>query len=103
MSAFDDILAASLQRKTEKVEFDVNDKKLIFTATEISYLQRLHLSQLQSSGGEAFSQLLVYSIKDADGNHMTLEQVACLPPEYAEKFFIAATKVNSGEIKTEKN
>lgn len=103
MTAFDDIIAAALERKVERVTFNLNGRELVFTANEVSYLERLHLSRIQHAGGEAFSYLLMYSIRDADGNAMTLEQIHKLPSEYAEKFFLAATKVNSGETKTEKN
>jgi hypothetical protein len=103
MSGFDDLFKSDVQPKTEEVKLKVGEKTLTFTANEISYLQRLHLSQLQSQGGEAFTQLIVYSITDADGQHMTREQANRLPSEYAEQLFIAATKVNSGEVKTEKN
>lgn len=101
--SFNDLLNASVTRKTKEVPIEVNGKTIVFTATEISYIERLHLASLSALGAEGFSSLIASSITDPDGNKMTVEQVKQLPEQYAEKFFIAATEVNSGEVKTEKN
>lgn len=104
MSEFDALFDSSKQPKKKDIEIDVSGNKLKFTANEISYLQRLHLSQIQSAGGDAYSKLIEYSIVDKDGFKMSTEQVNSLPQEYAEKFFLAATEVNSTtDGKTEKN
>lgn len=83
--------------KRETVTIKSGDRSLTFHANEISYLQRVHLGTIQSGGGDSYTQLVVYSITDEDGKHMTLEQAQKLSPEHAEKFFIAAAKVNSQE------
>ena len=103
MSDFDILFDSNVQPKTEEILIDVNGKKIIFTAKEITYLERLHLSALSNSGSSPYAQLIAYSIVDSDGKRMTIEQANQLPHEYAEKLFIAATKVNSQPIKTEKN
>lgn len=103
MSDFDALFESNVQPKSEEVVIDANGKKITFTAKEISYLERLHLSALSTSGSSPYAQLITYSIVDADGNRMTLQQANSLPHEYAEKLFIAATKVNSQQVKTEKN
>jgi len=103
MSHFEELLSSSVVRKKKLVEIKLQNKTLEFTANEISYAERLHLSQISVLGGEAFSQLIMYSITDPDGKRMTREQVNALPDEVAEKFFIAATEINSVEVKTEKN
>lgn len=79
----------------KKSEFKVSEHT--FFATEISYLQRLNISAVQQSGGDYYSLLVVYSITDKGGNHMTLDLLNGLPPEYQEQFFIEAAKVNTQE------
>lgn len=103
MNVFDELSSAVQKRRQKDVVIEINGKSLKFVANEMSYTERLHVSQLQSQGREPFSQLIAYSIVDPDGNKMTVEQANQLPNEIAEKFFLAATEVNTVEVKTEKN
>lgn len=95
--SFEELAKSNYAPKTEEVKIKHGDKDFVFTANEISFLQRLNLSGLQSVGGDSYSQLVVYSIKDQDGRHMTLNQVQSLHPDIQEKFFVAAARVNSAE------
>lgn len=100
--SFDALTAADVTPKIKEVPITVGDKTYKFTAHEIGYLQRLHLSSIQRSGGDPFTQLIVYSIKDESGKHMTVNQAIQLPDDAAEKFFVAASEVNNQEV-DEKN
>lgn len=103
MSVFDELLDAVQKRKEKDITVEVGGKPVVFKACEMTYIERLHVSQLQAQGKEPFSQLIAYSIVDPDGNKMTTEQASSLPAEIAEKFFVIATEVNTVEVKTEKN
>lgn len=100
--SFDALVNSNLNAKKKDISFEVAGKKVSFTANEISYLQRLNLSVIQQSGGDAFTQLVVYSIKDEQGKHMTFEQAQGLSEEHAQAFFVAASEVNKQETE-EKN
>ena len=100
--SFDALLAADVTPKTKEVPIKIGDTVHKFTAHEIGYLQRLHLSAIQKSGRDPFTQLIVYSIRDEVGAGMTLKQAISLPNEIAEKFFIASSEVNKQE-EVEKN
>jgi NAD-specific glutamate dehydrogenase len=99
---FNDLIQAGYAAKKEEVLVTVGDKEVTFYANEITHLQRLNISVLQNSGADFYTQLVVYSITDENGQHMTKEQAAALPPEYAEKFFIAAAKVNAKDEQEKK-
>lgn len=99
--SFDELKSATA-KKVEKVTIESGDKKFYFTANEITYIQRLHLASIQQAGGDALTQMIVYSIKDEQGRHMTLAQAEQLADEPAQAFFMAASKVNAGE-EAEKN
>lgn len=98
--SFDKLKASSYEKKCEDIEIvvkneDATDVVLKFQAKEISYLQRLKLAEIQHKGNEAFTHLIVFSIVDEKGKHMTFEQAESLSPEYQEKFFLAAARVNA--------
>lgn len=95
--SFSELANANYAPKREEVKIKVGDRELVFHANEISYLQRLNLYAIKSIGGDSYTQLVVYSITDQDGKHMTLDQAEKLSPDIQEKFFVAATKVNSSE------
>lgn len=95
--SFSELTNSNYAAKKEEVKITLGDKELVFHANEISYLQRLNLSAIQATGGDSYAQLVVYSITDQDGKHMTLDQATKLSPEHQEAFFIAAAKVNSAE------
>lgn len=99
--SFDKLVGASVAKKSMEVVIKHPDGDLVFTANEISYAQRLQLAVVQNSGGDAFSQLVVFSIKDKDGNHMKLEQAQSLPEQYFQPLFVAASGVNAQDA--EKN
>lgn len=97
--SFDDLKKADVTPKREEIKIKSGDKDLVFYANEISYLQRLNLAGIQATGGDSYSQLVVYSITDQDGKHMTIEQAQGLSDEHAEIFFVAAAKVNNQDAK----
>lgn len=100
--SFDILKSTDVRRKTKEVKISVNGNDYTFFAKEITYLQRLHLASLQQAGSDVFSQLVVYSITDVDGKHMTTQQAEALAPEHAEILFVAASDVNKPES-VEKN
>lgn len=95
--SFAELQKSNYVAKKEEIIIRVDDRDLRFFANEISYLQRLNLASIQSNGGDSYSQLVVYSITDEDGKHMTAEQAQGLSPEHSEIFFLAAAKVNAQE------
>lgn len=97
--SFDDLVKSDVRRKEEVVKITVGDKELKFTAHELSYPQRLQLAVTQKQGGDSFSQLLVFAVKDQDGMAMTLDQAQSLPEEYFTVLFKAASAVNSAPEK----
>lgn len=97
--SFDDLVKSDLARKSVPLVIKSGDKEIEFTANELTYPQRLQIAILQQNGGDSFSQLIVFSIKDKDGRSMTMSQAQSLPEEYFVKFFEAATKVNVVEEK----
>src|SRR5690606_29729571 len=97
LMSFDELLNSDYTPKREEVIIKSGDKEYKFFANEISYLQRINLSSIQHVGGDSYTHLVMYSIADEDGKHMTLEQASKLPPEYAEKLFVAAAKVNNSK------
>lgn len=94
--SFDKILASNVVRKEEEIK--IGD--YIFYAREMTYPLRLAMATAEKRD-EQFFMLLSTSIHDADGNRMSKEQIENLPDEIAEKFFLAAVRVNT-EVK-EKN
>lgn len=97
--SFEELKQRDYTAKKKELSFDIGGKKVNFTANEISYIQKIHLSTMQARGEDAYTQLIVYSIKDEAGRGMTLEQAAGLDSEYAEAFFIAAAEVNAQDKK----
>lgn len=98
--SFDKLTDANVVKKSKEVVIKHHDGDLVFTANEITYSQRLQLAIIQNTGGDSFSQLVAFSIKDKDGNNMRLEQAQSLPEKYFHPLFIAASEVNAqGEEK----
>jgi hypothetical protein len=97
--SFDALKKSDVTKKTKDVLLKVGDVEYKFKANEISYLQRLNIASAQANGGDPFSLLLVYSIVDQDGNHMTVEQAQALDSSHAEALFLAASEVNKTEDK----
>lgn len=95
--SFAELTNSSYSAKKEEFKIKAGEKELTFYANEISYLQRLNLSGIQSAGGDSYAQFIVYSITDQDGKHMTLDQAKALSHEHQEAFFVAAAKINSAE------
>lgn len=100
--SFDELKGADVTPKKKDIDISVDDKLLKFTANEISYLQRLNLATIQNNGGDPFTSLVVYSIKDENGKHMTFEQAKSLKEEHIRLFLSAANEVNYADT-TEKN
>lgn len=92
--SFDALKSSDITRKIKDIEIKVGENTLKFQAKEISYLQRMHIAHAQKSGGDPFVQLLVYSIVDEAGKHMSPEQAAQLSDIHALQFFTAASEVN---------
>lgn len=91
--SFEDLKKSSYAARRE--EFKVQD--YTFYANELSYLQRLNVSAVQQTGGDYASHLVVASITDQDGKHMTMGQFLSLDHTIQEEFFVKAAKINSGE------
>lgn len=100
--SFDDLVASDATPKKKEVKIKLGDKTYSFTATEVTYLQRLNLASISQSGGDPFTQLIVFSIVDEHGKHMSLAQAQALADEHAEALFVAASEVNTQSDK-EKN
>lgn len=99
--SFNDIVNSDVQRKSKEVILKHNDKEYKFTANELTCSQRLNLAVIQERGGDAFLQLVVYSITDEHGKTMSTKQASKLSDEHFEKLFIEANEVNSKQ--SEKN
>lgn len=95
--SFDKIIVKDYAPKTERVEIEVGDETLVFTAKELPFVQRLMIDAIRQQGQDHVSRLLVLSVTDSDGKHMTEDQAASLPPEYALPLVTAALKVNAAE------
>lgn len=88
--------------KTQEVLIEVNGNVYKFIAHEMSFLASQEIGLKQTNGENWLEHLLVNSIKDEQGNHMSADQAQRLSPEHADKFIAAAVAVNSrGE--SEKN
>lgn len=92
--SFDALKASDVTRKTKDIDITVGENVYRFTAKEISAMQRMHMANVQKNGGDPFQQLIVYSITDPEGKHMTLEQAEKLDDVHALAFFSAAAEVN---------
>ena len=92
--SFDELKAVDVTAKVKDIEIAVGEKTLRFKAKEISILQRMHIAQAQKNGGDPFVQLIVYSIVDEDGKHMTHAQASALADAHAVIFFAAAAEIN---------
>ncbi len=95
--SFDELTQGDFSAKREEIVIKSNGKNLTFYANEISYLQKLNLASIQSSGGDLYTNLVVYSITDQHGKHMTMDQARKLSPDHQGVFFEAAAKVNNQE------
>lgn len=93
--SFDKLIDANVVKKSKEVVIKHPDGDLVFTANEIPYAQRLQLAVIQNAGGDSLSRLVTLSIKDKDGNHMSLGQAQSLPEKYFQPLFVAATEVNA--------
>lgn len=105
--SFDELVGSNVAKKTKKVTLSVfdektkKDKKLVFTAHELNYPERLQLAGTTTEGAEQYCMLLVLSIRDQNGNPMTMDQARALPDKYFQPLFVAATEVNN--VDAEKN
>lgn len=95
--SFDKITKSDVVRKKQEIE--VGEYK--FYANELNFPERLALS-VSPNVSEQFTALIVNSITDQDGTHMTREQALNLPDEVFDKFLAVALELNKVE-KTEKN
>lgn len=95
--SFSDIINSDVQRRKKEVVIKVGDKEHKFYANELTYPQRLSIAVIEKNGGDAFGQMILFSITDKDGAHMSLDQVSRLSDEHAASFFFAATEVNRVE------
>lgn len=103
--SFKDLAEATVARKTKPVVLKLKDgRELNFTATEISFLQRVALGLTSANGSDAavHENLIAMSITDEEGKHMTTEQAAALSSEHQEVFYRAALDVNALEGKAKK-
>lgn len=92
--SFSELLKSNYKPREKNITISLNGKDIVFKAVEMSAAARLGISVARSSGSDWVSELIVASIIDPDGKHMTLEQAKALEEEYATKFFLAASEVN---------
>ena len=95
--SFDKIIKSDVIRK--KKEIEVGEYK--FYANELNFPERLALSVTQNVA-EQFTSLVINSITDQEGKHMTSEQASNLPDNVFDKFLAAALELNKVE-QSEKN
>lgn len=95
--SFDKIIRSDVIRK--KKEIEVGEYK--FYANELNFPERLALSVSQNIS-EQFTALVINSITDQEGKHMTSEQALNLPDDVFDKFLGAALELNKVE-QSEKN
>ena len=96
--SFSELAKASVARRKKDVTITMPDGgELVFHANEISYLDRVSLGVSSLKDGDINTRLIVMSITDADGNHMTMDQALKLSDEHQEVFYRAALDVNKLE------
>lgn len=100
--SFDALKAADVSLRKKDIVIKVGESSYTFTAKEMTYLQRLHLSAVQNAGDDTFSQIIAYCIYDSAGKQMTVRQANELSEDHANIFLNAATEVN-GAVDPEKN
>ncbi len=81
--------------KTAEVLIEHGGKTFKFTAHELSFIASQEIGLKRASGEDWLEHLLVHSIKDENGSHMTADQAKKLSPEHADKFIAAAISVNN--------
>lgn len=99
--SFAELKKSDYSQKTKEFVIEHSGKSFKFKAKELSFLQRLNLAAVQQGGGDTFTNLVVQSIVDEDGKHMTVDQAVSLPEEVQLKFFEMASEVNKSDA--EKN
>lgn len=100
--SFDKLTVKDYTPKSDKVIIEVGDDKLEFTAKELSFMQSIRVDAARRSGEDHLTLLMVLSIVDSDGRHMTMEQALALNRDYALPLIEAAIRVNQRE-EAEKN
>lgn len=95
--SFDKIIQCDVIRK--KKELEIGEYK--FYANELNFPERLALS-VTANVSEQFTTLVINSITDQEGKHMTREQALNLPDDVFDKFLAAALELNKVE-QSEKN
>ena len=95
--SFDQIINESYKPKREEVVLNAGDVSVTLYATEISYLSFLEISARSQQGTGWFRDLVVASIVDASGKHMTLAQAEALSSDHASALLDAALRVNNKE------
>lgn len=100
--SFNELLAASVEKRTKDVTLSVGDKSFVFTAHELGHSQHLHLAELHASGNAGYAYYIVYGITDKDGGRLSAEQVDKLSREHFTALFNAVAEVNKVE-ELEKN
>lgn len=96
--SFDELAKATVARRKKAVTIKMPDgSELVFQANEISYLDRVSLGVSSLKDGDINTRLIVMSITDPDGKHMTVDQARNLSNEHQEVFYRAALDVNKLE------
>lgn len=96
--SFDQLLKATVARRKKDVSIKMPDGSVLtFQANEVSYLDRVNLGIYGLKNGDVNTRLIVMSITDQDGHHMTEEQAKGLSYEHQEVFHHAALDVNKLE------
>lgn len=92
----------SFQPKRKQFSIEVGGQAMVFTATELSYLDCLDLAVSRRNGGNVYAGQLARSIIDADGQHMSYEQALALPDDVAKAFWEHSQEVNARDDEEKK-
>lgn len=94
--SFAELAKAAVARRKKDVPIKMPDgREIVFQANEISFIDRVELGLASRSDGDVNTRLIVLSITDPSGNHMTMEQARNLSNEHQEVFYRAALDVSS--------
>lgn len=90
--SFDQLTDAT--KKREAIEFTVGKGVITLYANQLSYIQKMNISVKFKDTRDLFTPLILMSIVDQDGHHMSENQLNGLSDEVQKKLFNAALNVN---------
>lgn len=82
--------------RTEQIVIEFGGKEYKFIAKQLPYIriQEIGIREMNGDAGH-LRDLIVSSIVDEVGDHMTIEQANALPDDVATKMLLAALRVNN--------